>query len=313
MFACVLHASLSGEVAGGPQVEAGESQPRVEVGLTQYGLSWEKNNPRLLFSRDAKGVCLWWRFGYPDSDDEAYPAKFLIFDLAGRRLGAWSDTNFLQALRPFPGLAWRWTRRDFNAPSTNRYVSRTAFSDDLSIGVRITVPKLDYLDMDKPPADLYVAEMWRLSGAVQNLWSVEVPAGQVVMVNVHEFIGTQFDADNVPLLPHNWASQPLLVNLDDETCAELDPGSGKIVRTFTYGPVEKGGKAKVPAERLGGSEGGSHRQFSAYACVYEPTHRWIACGSSKDRRMRVIEISASEKVLFEAPGPASPPWLAGGD
>jgi hypothetical protein len=256
-----------------------------EIALRPYGVSWEANNPNLLFSGDGRQLCIWWEFG--DVKPE-YPAKFQVFDLGGRRLGGWNNTNFQGALRPFPGLAWRWQRADFLRPPPGRLVGGFAFNDDLSQGVRISFPNRQSADEhpDQPFAES--VEMWSFTGRTQLLWSVELPPRGWFSAGSAKPIG----------ILHDWRAEPLLVKLNGQWCAELDPTSGRTTRKFTFGRIESDDEARRRVKRFGGPED-AWGDFSAICCAYEPNHSWIACGSARDRRVRVISTLAPEKLLLE--------------
>lgn len=251
---------------------------RVEINLEKLKVSWE-DFPKVVFAKDGKEVCVWWGLG------DIHRLKFLVFDLAGKNLGSSRDTNALKLLTGFPTIAWKWIHYDFLHPP-GRGVTAETFSTDLSEGFRVSLANKLPESGDRP----YVAEMWRLSEPKRQLWSRELPEGEQQTYHP-EAIG----------ILHDWRSEPLLIALNTVVCAELDPQTGSTKRTFAFGPIESSEEAGKRAKKFGGSEDDQDLAgFSAGSFDYDPKHGWIACGCSHDRRIRVIDSSAPQRVVFEA-------------
>jgi hypothetical protein len=282
--------------------ETSRGSRRLEVDLEKYSVKWDEF-PEVQFSTNGSSLCVWWQLG-ADLD----PPRFLIFDLAGKWVAGNGTTNYDEALNQFPELVWRWKVGDFATihERPERGVIGVAFNRDLTRGARTTVLAGGGLD--------YQLEAWRLSEPRERLWKRGFDTEGEMYANRPRPLSVLGD----------WITEPLLIKLNTERCLELDPRTGGIRRTFTFGPIESEKEAELRLKKFGGRED-DFSSFSAGSIEYEPKRGWLACGCSHDQRARVISLSATEKIIFEVNAEKNPfrPWggswsttvsfLAGGD
>jgi hypothetical protein len=272
-----------------PGSERGEARPigETRVDLAQYSLKRD-DFPEATFSASGGRVCVWW------GPQMGHRPNFLVFDGEGRLLARTLATNDPIAMRDFPLLAWWGAPAEFLARQGHRSV---AFSRDLSLGLRIVAPTISVKPFVIDDFGTNAAEMWHVDEPMRRLWSEALPDKTI---------------DPKPFGPLNdWPRAPVLINLNGETCAELDAKTGKIKKTFEFGPIESDEEAERRARRFG--ELDDSAGFFAGTADYDRTHDWIACGCSHDRRVRVIARTAPTRVIFEANSNANPyvdgvPW-----
>ncbi len=253
---------------------------RTDIDLKQYSLSTD-DFPKVAFSGDGQMLCVWWGLGKS-------PVKFLVFDLDGKSLSGWKNTNHMEFLQEFPMIAWRWTSGEFAQGANFGSGEAFNFNRDLSRGVRIVVPA--------NRASPVTAEMWKLSEPKHKLWSQPLPGSRDVVAY----------ATPVGIL-NDWNNGSEFINLDGQRCAELDPQTGEIKRTFTFGPIETDEESKLKAKKFGVSEDEADAvKFFVGERAYDAKRRWIACGSGNGQRTRVIDVARPEKILFEANSNANP-------
>jgi hypothetical protein len=276
-------------LACAPSTSAGSQSHTIRVPLTRFGVSREKNFPTLLFADDGQHILAWWQFGELDS---TYPTKFVLFDSTGKLIGQWNETNSLKYLHGFPALEWKWTQKSFLRPPSEKAIEAVAFSSDFSRGCRILVqllPGSQGAVLGAGLSPVYNLEMWTLSEPKRLLWCTQLPLDGNKCANNPELVG----------LLNNWTIEPLLIRLNNKWCAEMDPQTGQITRTFTFGPIGTSENAGLEAKQFRGLEDAS-REFLIASCAFDPMRHLIACGSSENEEIRVLDAFDPIKLMFES-------------
>jgi hypothetical protein len=286
---------------------------RIQVDLKRHSVARD-DFPKVLFSEDGRTLCTWWGLGNG-------PVKFVVLDLGGKTLGGSDETNCMDLLRGFPTIAWRWKHGEFVRDAQRGGLQAFTFSPDLSLGLKIVVPKR-WPNGSGP----VTAELWKLSEPMSKVWSRPLSRPWEPPALASEIEGKQ--RISLPPIPssgfavqyaapigrlNDLASGPVFINADGNNCCELDTKTGEILKTFTFGPIESDTEAHLRAKRFGAAEDYELMlKFRAGNCAYEPARGWIACGATQDRRTRVIAVSQPEKILFEVNSDSNPIQPFGG-
>ena len=294
-FSLLLLACLNGLLS---RVSASPANV-IEIDVKQL-IPGEGVFPAAVLSKDGKSVCVWCGLGVK-------PVRFQVFDLNGERLGDWNRTNDLDLLTNFPSVDWRWRHGKFVADAQFGGQKAFSFSPDLSLGLKVVVPK-GWVSGTNPVA----VEKWRLSEPTSCIWITPISRNwrsQTTDTEVNRSEKGAVKSDSKMQIPtdsfaieaakpfgliNDLENGPIFVNTRTDCGAELDAKTGKILRVFAFGRQKS-----------------ANNDFSAGVCTYEPNHKWIACGSTRDRRTMVIDASSPDKIFFETYSKERSPLLGG--
>jgi hypothetical protein len=242
---------------------------------------------RLSFSKSGRSICAWWWPHRKSGDYNKEPVDFVVIDMNGNLVGSSSVTNRNELLRDFPVIAWREKWKDFVKDAVG-----WGFAADFSTGLRIQTTG----DVWWP----YVAEMWDLTDPPRLMWKTPIPPVAVKPQMVELLQETNTGA--------------VLVAVNGKEIIDLDSQTGEIKRRFTTGPIESDSEAVKRKKhfRLKVDDGDPSLKFSSYAVGYDSKTGLLACGAFFDKRMRVVQVSSPNRILFEANTDGHPALPKGG-
>lgn len=277
--------SLKAAAAMAPRQDGANPEPRrVEVDLRRWAARWEDDRPNVAFAADGQHICVWLE------GVQIGPVDFQVFDVTGKMVGGAKETSYLDLVREFPMIAWRWRCAAFVKDANYADSEAFSFNADFSQGLRVVVST-------NGPCPV-VAEMWKLGEPERKLWDQTLGnLWAAASLRGAKPIGRFSD----------WTSGSAFIEINVRSCAELDSRTGALRRHFTFGPIESDPEIKVRAKELGWPESQADLlDFSAGPIDYDEKRGWIACGSQNDRRVRVFDVVRPEKLLFETYPHAKP-------
>ena len=248
-------------------------------------LSWGRSMPELEFSPDSKyiGVHLlpWHQAGNKAA------GVIRVYDEKGQLVpGAVDKRDALvgEYFRMFPGIAWRTHFADFVRDAGERFGTWWGFTPDYKSEARLVSSRKDRF----PYGEIWTAQFWQLAPARKLMWSTEFPdvIRSLKLVSFFHREGKEY-----VLLAFAGIRGGVVLSRED----------GRVVERLTYGPIETEKDRRAYKRKFDlGSVRDSSLDFSPCVFAFEPSLRLLACGAFCGRRVRVLSMDTTHKVVFEA-------------
>jgi len=284
--ACSAYCRTSAAAAAASSEYVGRRPLRIDLGQM---VPAERDVVKLFFSADGQMVCAWWhdwRVVRTNYGSVRRTDQFRVFDLAGKQLCSSQDADRTLLWTNFPLVAWRDTQTAFITNAVG-WLFDPAHAWAVRVldlptfwGVRIECWSLPYVSNADP--------VW--SREMDRVFSCR-PVGKV-----------------------DPAGDELLFALQHARALILSRRTGETIREFTLGRAETEEELAKRKLRFGlhFAEGDPALSFSPRAFSYDERKHLLACGASFDKRVRVVDITAPVRVVFEANSDANPAKPRGG-
>jgi hypothetical protein len=237
---------------------------------------------RLKFQEKGESLCAWWLTGEGPFSWDGGPIEFRVFNLKGRLLYTFNETNFSRLLHDFPDLGWRCTQRPFVSEAL-----AWCFSPDYA---------------------------WGLRAENTNDWTVRLERWDLPVTGMGKRVWQTIWADTSAvsfLGPVAQGKDEILAAVDGHLGVLFSPGDGQVLRRFPLGHRETLQESKARAKKFGLREG-TETHFYATHFAYDQASRLLACGCYRDKRVRIVNTMVPEKVVFEANTDSNPERPRGG-
>lgn len=289
-FACTAALAgflgLNSALAGASPDQTGTRPIRIELGA---GALAESDAIELLFSANGQMIYAGWHDWRVVKTDYGYLPKspeFRVFSLAGKQLCSSKDADHSLMWTNFPTAAWRETQAAFLTNTVGGI-----FNPAYSWGLRV----------------FRLSTLWDIR---IECWSLPVTAGATPLWSRE--MDKAFSCRPVAIVDK--AEEQLLLVLDRAKAVILSRRTGATVRELILGRAETDEEVAKRNRGFGlqVDDGDPSSYFSPCTFSYDQSKHLLACGAFFDKRVRVIDIFAPEKEVFEANTDVNPAWPPGG-
>jgi hypothetical protein len=264
-----------------------ESNLITRIPIGNY-LDKNAEDPSIEFSTTGESLCVWWWPHNKVGDYTKDQVAFLVFDLDGKLLEERSSADQPQGnlKAVFPSVTWRFRYQEFLRNTIGWY-----FDTNLAMGVRVFAATNNTTKV----------EMWQLEPTTNLLW-----INYMRTMNMHR-------VKKIGVVPHD-KYDVVLVPVSSKEIALLNKTDGNLQEQFTYGHIETDQESINRKKRfkLQYANSDPALKFTMGCLSYDPSRRYIACGSFFDRRMRVVRSDSLHEVVFEAHSDDDPKEPEGG-
>jgi hypothetical protein len=272
----VLSKTKSGEIATSHTVPS-QKKP-ICINIRQFSnVDEDSGGYGMEFSSDNKDICFWWHPFWSEEAKEAQMRVIALDDQSIKATGAVARAIWeTDLLKNFPRLPLKVWRHDRSAGG-----AFWMFDKETGCGIRCeTRPFRHYSEGFDEKLRM---EFWRSRPSKERVWNVEIPRSGIGIEMV-EFVGGR-----------------VLICGRNDRAIQVDTTNGQVVESFSYFPDETKDEIRAFGEKHGldYSTARSIFRFSGGRTTFDPRRRWIFCGCSHDKRIRVVTLDQPHKIVHE--------------